>query len=82
MDRTLPGAATTGKKGPGGDGHEDVHRIPQILIITEASSSDCLVSYTGLSLGESYPSAQMQSVYSAAPIDWAKNLLEYTWCLQ
>ena len=34
---------------------------------TEASRSDCLVSYTGHSLGESYSSAEMQSVYSTAP---------------
>ena len=30
-----------------------------------------LTRATGLSLGESYPSAEMQSVYSAAPADWA-----------
>ena len=32
----------------------------------------CLVSYTGHSLGGSYPSAEKQSVYSTAPTDWAK----------
>ena len=32
----------------------------------------CLVSYTGHSLGaESYPSAEVQSMYSTAPADWA-----------
>ena len=35
--------------------------------------SDCLVSYPGHSLGESYPTAEMQSVYSAASVDRAKN---------
>ena len=30
-----------------------------------------LVSYSGNSLGESYPSAEIQSVYSIAPADWA-----------
>ena len=30
--------------------------------------SDCLVSYPRLSLGESYPSSNMQSVYPPAPI--------------
>ena len=39
--------------------------------ITGASSSDCLVSYPGYSLGESYSSAEKQSAYSAAPADWA-----------
>ena len=28
------------------------------------------MSYPGHSLGESYPSAETQSVYSAAPADW------------
>ena len=32
---------------------------------------DCLVSYPGHFLRESYPSAEMQSVYSTAPADWA-----------
>ena len=35
-----------------------------------ASLSDCLVSYPGHSLGESYSSADMQSVYSTTPTDW------------
>ena len=35
--------------------------------------SDCLVSYPGHSLGESYPSAEIQSVYSAAQADLACN---------
>ena len=33
--------------------------------------SDCLMSYTGHSLGESYPSAEIQSVYSTVLIEWA-----------
>ena len=37
--------------------------------------SDCLVLYPGHSLGESYPSAEMQSVYSAATAEWAINYL-------
>ena len=39
--------------------------------ITEASPSDCLVSYLEHVLGESYPSKEMQSVYSTALGDWA-----------
>ena len=31
------------------------------------------MSYIGHSLEESYPSAEMQSVYSAAPANWDKN---------
>ena len=39
--------------------------------ITEASPSDCFVSYTGHSLEKSYPSAVMQSICSAVLANWA-----------
>ena len=48
-------------------------RIPQSLTITGTSPSDCLVPYPGYLLGVgSYPSAEVQSMYSTAPADWAK----------
>ena len=52
-------------------------RISQVPSITGTSPSDYLVSYTGHSLwgGESYPSAEVQSVYSTAPTDWANYLM-------
>ncbi len=71
IDRILSGATTPGQSGSGSDGNKEVLCIPQSSSITEASSSDCLVSYTGHSLGKSYPSAEMQSVYSAAPTNRA-----------
>ena len=37
----------------------------------EVSSSDCLVSYSGHSSEEFYPSAEVQLVYSAVLADWA-----------
>ena len=43
----------------------------QISSITGTSTSDRLVSYPGHSLGVSYPSAEVQSVYFTAPADWA-----------
>ena len=43
--------------------------IPHSSSITGASPSDYLVSYLGHSLGKSYPSAEMQSVYSVALAD-------------
>ena len=43
--------------------------FPKALI--GASPSDGFVSYPGHLLGESYTSAEMQSVYSTAPVDWA-----------
>ena len=67
---------TPGQSGPGNDGNEGVLRIPQSSSIAGTSPSDCLVSYAGHSLvgGGSYPSAEVQSVYSTAPADWAKDL--------
>ena len=50
MDRTLSGATTLCQIGSGRDGNEGVLRIPEISRITEASLSDCLVSYPGHSL--------------------------------
>ena len=62
---------------PGSDDNEGLLHIPQNSSITGTSPSDCLVSYTGHSLEESYSSADMQSVYSTAPADLATgHLLE------
>ena len=61
MDRTLSGAITPGQS----DSNEGVLCIPQSSIITGTSPSDCLVSYLG------HSSAEVQSVYSTAPGDWA-----------
>ena len=72
IDRTLSGATTPGMSGPESNDNEGVLNIPQSSIITGASPSDCFMPYPGHSLGESYPLAEMQSVYSAAPADWAK----------
>ena len=61
-----------GPSGPGSNGNEGVLRIPQSSSTAGTSPSDCLVSYPGHSLGGgSYPSAEVQSVYSTAPADWA-----------
>ena len=57
--------------GPGSNGNEGVLRIPQGPSITGNSPWDYLVLYSGHSLGGSYPSAEVQSVYSTAPADWA-----------
>ena len=70
----LFGVTTPGQKRPGNDGDKVVHRIPQSSSITGISWSDCLVSYPGHSLGESYRYALMQSVYSGAVADWAKSI--------
>ena len=64
IDRTLSGTTSLGQNGPESNG------ISQNFSITGTSSSNCLVSYPGHSVGWSYPSAEMQSVYSTAPVDW------------
>ena len=75
IDRPLSGATAPGQSGPESNGREGVLHIPQSSSITEASPSDSWVSYLGHSLGECYPSAEMQSVYTAAPAKRAK-----WWC--
>ena len=70
IDRTLSNVTTPDQSGPESDGNEEVLHIPQTSS-TVASSSDDLMSYSGHSLGKSYPSAVMQLAYSTAPADWA-----------
>ena len=55
IDRTLSGVTTQDQCGPGSDSNEGVLCISQSSNITEASPSDCLVSYTGHSLGDVLP---------------------------
>ena len=71
IEKTLSGTTTPGQSGPVSDSNEEVLQIPQSPSITGASPSDCLVSYLAHSLGESYPTTEMQSVYSTASADWA-----------
>ena len=66
IDRTLSNSITPGPSGPESDGNEGVLCIPQISSMIGAWPSDCLVSYPGYSLGDSYPSPVMLSVYSAS----------------
>ena len=70
----LSGATTSGQSGPRSDGNEGVPHIPQSSSITETSPSDCLVSYLYHPLEGFYSSAEMKSVYSIAPTDWASAL--------
>ena len=72
IDRTLSGATIQGHSEPRRDGNERVFYIPQSSSITGTLPSDFLISYPGHLLGWSYTSAEVQSVYSTAPADWAK----------
>ena len=82
IDRTLSGVTTLGQSEPGSDGNEGMLHIPQNSSITETSPWDCLASYPGHSLEGSYPSAEVQSVYSTAPANWAKSQLEWLYLLR
>ena len=58
IDRTLLGATTSSQCGPGSDGNKRVLCVPQHSSITEASPSDCLVSYPVQSFWECPPPLQ------------------------
>ena len=71
IDRTLSGTTTPGQSGPGINFIERILHIPQISE-AEASPSNGLISYPGHSLVMgSYPSVEMNSMYSTAPTNWA-----------
>ena len=69
IDRTLSGATTPGLIGPGSYGNDGVFGILQSTSITGASPSDCLISFSGHSLGESYLSAEILLAFSTASAD-------------
>ena len=71
IDRTLSSATTLGQRELESNGNKGVLHIPQRSSITESSPSDHLMSCSGYLFGESYSSAEMQLVYSAASADWA-----------
>ena len=71
IDRTLSGGLILGQSGPGNYVNEGAFWIPQISSIIGASPWDYLVLNVGHFLGESYFTAEMLSVYSATPADWA-----------
>ena len=57
---TLSDVSNPGQIGPGAMDINGLLRIPESSSITGASLWDCLVSYLGHSLWESYPSAEIQ----------------------
>ena len=63
MDRALSDATNPGLMGSGINGNEGLFHIPEISKIG-ASPSNCSMSYPGHSLGETFPSGEIQSVYS------------------
>ena len=75
VDRTLSDAITPGERGSRSNGNEEVLRILQISK-ARASPSDCLGLYPGHLLGVVLPLAEMKSVRSNAPANWAGYLLD------
>ena len=67
---------TSGQSEPGSDGNKKVLPIPYSSSITGALPSECSASKPGLSFGESYFTAEVQSVYSAVAADWAPEIKE------
>ena len=74
IDWTLSGSTTPRQSGPESNGNKGVLCILQSSSITGASQSDCLMSYPGHSLRESYLSADLQLVYSITPANWDKDV--------
>ena len=62
--RILSGSTNPSQSGPGSSDNEGKIQIPK-------DPSNCLLSFARHSLGESYPSAEMQLLHSIAPADWA-----------
>ena len=74
IDKTLSSASILGQSRLGSDGNDGLLCISQSSSVTGTLSSDCLMLYQEHSLGESYFSTKMQSVYSAAPAEWVSYL--------
>ena len=72
ISRADSGATTPSQSGSGSNVNEEVQFISQISM-PGASLLDGLRSYPCHSLGVSYSSAEMQTVYSTVPppVDWA-----------
>ena len=79
IDTTLSGATTPSQSRPRSNSKDRVLCILQFFTAGD-SPSDCLMSYSGHLFGwvGSYPSAEMQLVYSTAPADWAVKIRSMT----
>ena len=66
IERILLGFTNSGQSGPGGDSNEGILRIP--LKLKDWNLTIRLFNViSGYQLKESYPSSEMQSVYSTDP---------------
>ena len=87
IDRTLSWATILGQSRLGSVGDEGIVCIPQTSSIIWASPSDCLMSYPGPSLGESYSSAESLIPLPTGPVNVLVELIvevayyDVTFCL-
>ena len=79
VDRALSVTTIPGQSGPGSNDNEGVLCIPQSSSISGTSSLDCLVSYTGHSLGVLPLCREAVSVFYS-PSRLGKNLYEFQLC--
>ena len=68
IDRTLSDTTSPGQSGPGSDGNKHSPTLHHYWNLTMRLFG---VIYRTIVVLGSYPSAEMQSVYSTAPADWA-----------
>ena len=80
IDRTLSDITTPGQSWPGSDGNEWYSAFPKTPALLEPPDRIVLCHIQDTSSGGwSYSSAEMPSVYSTAPAEWAnKNLIRST----
>ena len=71
IDRTLPGATNLGQSGPGNNGNKRVLRKAPALLDHLHVYWHMFSIISRIFVGEYYLSAEMQSVYSTTPVDWA-----------
>ena len=76
INRILSGTTTLSQSGSRSNDNEGVLHIPQSSK-TDTSLSDGLVSYSEQSVGGSFISAEMQSAYSTASVNWAVKFKDY-----
>ena len=68
IDKTLSAAPTLGQSGPGSNGNEEVLHIIRIF---KAGTSPWFNIISRTLVVRGLPPAEMQSVYSTVPADWA-----------
>ena len=72
IQRNLLGAATLGQSDIETNGDVGVLHIPQIFNPEASPSDDLMLFRTLVEWGESYPYAEMHSVYSTARAKWTR----------